>query len=167
MLFTANTFRALGSKTRLEILKKLKSRRMTLSELSDVLGMHASTVSEHLAILERAELVLKNDEGYKWKYYSLTKDGERLFFPKDTGVVLPIGIILIISGLWDSIMQAPKTLALQAAEKSMAAGATNISAPAIAGAEAPYMSDGGLLLVLAGVLLVSYVAYRRLRKHKY
>ncbi len=39
---------ALASETRIEILKKLDKRRMTLTELSESLNMSKTTVKEHL-----------------------------------------------------------------------------------------------------------------------
>ncbi len=42
------TIFALASNTRIEILKKLNERRMTLTELSESLNMAKTTVKEHL-----------------------------------------------------------------------------------------------------------------------
>ncbi|MBI5347491.1 MAG: winged helix-turn-helix transcriptional regulator [Candidatus Aenigmarchaeota archaeon] len=94
-------FRALSSATRIEILKKLGSRRMTLTELSNALGMTPSTVKEHLDALCSSELIEQKDEGRKWKYYALTKKGRNITSPAEKRVFIILGIsaIAFIAGL--------------------------------------------------------------------
>lgn len=99
MNFNSDTFRALSSPTRLKIIKSLKARRKTQTELSDELKMHVSTVKEHLDKLENAGLVSINDEGYKWKYYSLTTSAEKLMFSTEISIVLPVSVLFIMAGM--------------------------------------------------------------------
>jgi len=73
---------ALASETRIEILKRLDSRRMTLSELSKDLNLSKTTIKEHLDRLMEAGLIIKMDEGRKWVYYELTDNGKRILHPK-------------------------------------------------------------------------------------
>ncbi|MDD3083446.1 MAG: winged helix-turn-helix domain-containing protein [Candidatus ainarchaeum sp.] len=75
------SFKALSAESRVNILKKLKERRMTLSELSKKLILKNSTVKEHCGLLIEAELVKKIDEGRKWKYYELTNKGKKIISP--------------------------------------------------------------------------------------
>ncbi len=75
------SFKALSADSRVSILKKLKERRMTLSELSERLKLKNSTVKEHCSILQNAELIAKIDEGRKWKYYELTGKGKQVIEP--------------------------------------------------------------------------------------
>ena len=100
MEFNADTFKALGSKTRLSLIKHLSKRRMTLSELSKCTGLHVSSVKEHLDMLENAGVVVRHDEGRKWKYYSLTSAARRLFSnPVEISLVLPAGVFFMLSGV--------------------------------------------------------------------
>ena len=68
--------------TRTDILKNLEKRPMTASELSRKLGKHVTTVSEHLNVLKKSELVERIERpGRKWIYYRLTKPGQRIVHP--------------------------------------------------------------------------------------
>jgi len=77
------TLFALASDTRLEILKKLDERRMTLSELSKTLGLSKTAVKEHLDILLEVGLIIKVDRDRKWVYYELTKKGKNILHPTE------------------------------------------------------------------------------------
>ncbi len=88
------TIFALASNTRIEILKRLNDRRMTLTELSESLNMAKTTVKEHLDKLVEAELVRRVDEGRKWIYYELTEKGRKILYPDDL-----TRIILLLSAL--------------------------------------------------------------------
>ncbi len=106
------SFKALSAESRVNILKKLLSRRMTLSELSKRLSLRDSTVKEHCNILLDAELVKKIDEGRKWKYYELTHKGKQVVSPNmmeearvlvmlSFGAIVFVGIILFaLQGLF-------------------------------------------------------------------
>ncbi len=79
------TFKALASPTRLQVLRCLDERRKTLAEITKELELNKATVHEHLGILVATGLVKKrDDEGRKWIYYELTWQGERLLHPQDT-----------------------------------------------------------------------------------
>jgi DNA-binding transcriptional ArsR family regulator len=81
----AETFRALASATRLQVLRALDTRRKTLTELARDLALNKATVHEHLQLLTSAELVRKrDDEGRKWIYYELTWRGQKLLHPQET-----------------------------------------------------------------------------------
>ncbi len=101
MELDVKVFKALGSETRLAIIKNLKQQRMTLTELSAKLGMHASTVKEHLDLMARTGLVEQQNEGRKWKYYSLTLDCKRLLspFPSEIRILIPLSLVLFAIGL--------------------------------------------------------------------
>lgn len=89
------SFEALAVESRVRILKSLRQRRKTLSELADELGMSVSGVKEHLQVLEQAELVRKMDDGHKWKYYDLTKKGSDVVAPKELRVWILLSISII------------------------------------------------------------------------
>jgi DNA-binding transcriptional ArsR family regulator len=75
------SFGALAVDSRVKILKALRERRKTLSELSTELGLSPSSTKEHLEKLVDAALIEKMEEGHKWKYYELTKKGAQLVSP--------------------------------------------------------------------------------------
>ncbi len=75
------SFKALSADSRINILKNLIKRKMTLSELSTKLALKSSTIKEHCELLMNAELIDKIDEGRKWKYYELTNKGKQIISP--------------------------------------------------------------------------------------
>lgn len=91
-------FKVLSSKSRVDILKLLKQRRMTLSELSIALKMHVSTVKEHLDKLGKAGFVELHDEKHKWKYYALTRDGKQIISPyaKEITILLTLSLTAFV-----------------------------------------------------------------------
>jgi len=104
-----SSFKALSSESRINILKNLNNRRMTLSELSKKLNLENSTIKEHCTILVHADLIKQIDEGRKWKYYELTSKGKNLIQPNLTEqirvlVVLCLGAVLF-GGLLTIIIQ--------------------------------------------------------------
>ena len=80
------SFEALAVDTRVRILKSLKERRKTLSEIAEEQDMSVSGIKEHLAVLEKVGLIEKIDDGHKWKYYELTKKGKEIVGPKELRV---------------------------------------------------------------------------------
>jgi DNA-binding transcriptional ArsR family regulator len=132
-------FKALASETRVDILKKLGSRRATPSEIAGALGVSAQAVSEHLAQLEKAGLVRREDEGRKWVYYALTEKGKALLNPEDQRriwVLLSTGALAIVAAFSRFALQsfsAPSP----ALASSGAAGTLAATAAAQAFREAP------------------------------
>jgi ArsR family transcriptional regulator, arsenate/arsenite/antimonite-responsive transcriptional repressor len=66
-------FKVLGEPNRLRIVGLLAQRAYTVEQLSEALGVGASTVSHHLARLGRAGLVVARSESY-YNLYSLQTD---------------------------------------------------------------------------------------------
>ncbi len=169
MHFTVSTFKALGSKTRINILRSLRSRRMTLSEISILMEMHPSTVQQHIEILQKVGLVSRKDDGYKWKYYFLTKDGEGVFAARDMSLVLP-GIVLFAAGAWNLLssnfftqkVAAKGTIMRESAIPEAGEFAATPLASEIVSQTGANMD--GILLVLAGVLLLTLYLYIRRKK---
>ena len=101
------TFKALASNTRLDILRTLDGKKMSLKDISNVTNLNKATLHEHLLKLNDAGLVKKNErQGHKWVYYKLTWKGECLLHPENTRIVvlfsvtfitLFIGIIQLVS----------------------------------------------------------------------
>lgn len=96
------SFEALAVDTRVRILKALRQRRKTLTEISGELGLAVSGVKEHLETLQNAELITRVDDGHKWKYYELTKKGSEIISPKELRVWVLLSlsaVALILSSL--------------------------------------------------------------------
>ena len=66
-------FKALGDKTRLQILSFLAVRPLCNCELHELLGLAPSTVSKHLSLLKAAGWVQDKRMG-KWVLYRLSQD---------------------------------------------------------------------------------------------
>lgn len=72
------TFKSLTSETRTEILKLLKKRNHTLSEIAEKLKISKTTAKEHIDVLTEGRLIVQVPSTNKWKYYTLTEDGRKL-----------------------------------------------------------------------------------------
>lgn len=66
----AETFKALSDPVRREILEMLKKRRMSAGEIGAHFDMTGATISYHLSILKKAELV-KETKQKNFIYYEL------------------------------------------------------------------------------------------------
>ena len=84
-----NTFKALASDTRLDILRTLDGKKMGLKDISQATKLNKATLHEHLTKLNEAGLVKRKErEGHKWVYYKLTWKGECLLHPDNTRIVV-------------------------------------------------------------------------------
>jgi ArsR family transcriptional regulator len=63
-------FKALSDKNRLRILKMLQKKSFCVCEITDVLQLATSTVSQHLSILSEAGLIIGEKDG-KWINYRI------------------------------------------------------------------------------------------------
>ena len=70
-------FKAFADPTRLRLLGLLSAGETCVCDLMKVLGAPQSKVSQHLALLRSAGLVVFRQEG-KWRHYSLAKPAGRL-----------------------------------------------------------------------------------------
>jgi len=97
-----DSMKALSCDTRVDVLKLLKKRRMTLSELSKALNKSKPALIKHLDLLTASELIAKEDDGHKWIYYSLTEKGEMVISDKKDEkkpfILLLSSILAIITG---------------------------------------------------------------------
>ena len=91
-----HTFKALASDTRLDILRALDGKKLSLKDLGKVTRLNKATLHEHLAKLNEAGLVKKKErEGHKWVYYKLTWKGEGLLHPENTRIVVMFGVTFV------------------------------------------------------------------------
>lgn len=90
------TFKALASDTRLEILRTLDGKNLGLKEISKATNLNKATLHEHLTKLHEAGLVKRKErEGHKWVYYKLTWKGESLLHPENTRIVVLFSVAFI------------------------------------------------------------------------
>lgn len=66
----ADIFKSLSDPNRIRILKMLQMKSMCVCEITEILGLAASTVSQHLTILKKAGFIVDSKNG-KWIDYSL------------------------------------------------------------------------------------------------
>lgn len=79
----------LSSEQRVQILKHLDKRRMTITELSQEMGCAKSTVHHHVEKLIASGFVAAIDEGHRWVYLELTTQGHMIVHPSErTRIVL-------------------------------------------------------------------------------
>jgi DNA-binding transcriptional ArsR family regulator len=106
IVLDTESFRALSSETRVQLLKHLDEKRLTLTNLSKKMELAKATVSSHLESLENAGLIRRIDEGRKWIYYSLTAKGKAVLHPESqkVGVILALSIGLSLIGLVSLLM---------------------------------------------------------------
>lgn len=118
----SDVFKALSSDTRMEILRKLDSRRMTVTELSKAVDVSKSTVHEHLSKLSEAGLTSKVDSDNKWVYYELTDKGNEILHPRErTKIVLFVASILASGiGAFFELQRSIKSGLYSRAPKAMA-----------------------------------------------
>ncbi|MGL4740109.1 MAG: autorepressor SdpR family transcription factor [Sarcina sp.] len=65
-----NTFKALSDPTRREILNLLKEKRLSAGEISEHFNVSNATISHHLSILKKADLISETKE-WKHSYFTL------------------------------------------------------------------------------------------------
>ncbi len=104
IVLDAEAFKALASDTRLQILKALDARPLTVSELSRLLNLNKATVFEHLKQLMAADLAKREDDpARKWVYYHLTWKGKNILHPENAQIFLMLGMAAL--GLGGAVLQ--------------------------------------------------------------
>jgi len=99
-----DTFKALASDTRLDILRILDGKNLSLKDISSATQLNKATLHEHLAKLNEAGLVKRKErEGHKWVTYKLTWKGECLLHPENTRIVVMFAVTFI--ALWAGVVQ--------------------------------------------------------------
>lgn len=68
-------FKALAEPNRLRILKMLQTRSLCVCEMTEILGLATSTVSNHLSILTEAGFIVEEKDG-KWVNYRINPHPE-------------------------------------------------------------------------------------------
>lgn len=163
-ILTRDAIKVLSVDTRLDILKLLDERPHTLTEIKDSLGLAAATVSEHLARLEEANLIEKRDEGRKWKYYVLTKQGVKLFAKKPAGgLMFAFVLSTIAAGTFAllSLLRAEPEGAVMMAR--MESDALAMAAPVEAAAPVDWLLVAAGISALVAVVFFALIIAKRLK----
>lgn len=97
VLVSKEMLKAIGADTRINILKSLKERKKTQSELANELKLSAPTVLEHVHQLENSKLIEKVEDSVerKWKYYKLSSTGMKLVGGKRMNIVLVLSFLVL------------------------------------------------------------------------
>jgi len=137
------SFKALASDVRVGILKRLDTRRETVTDLSNLLSLSKPTLLEHPEKLQSAGLVKRVDEGRKWIYYELSDKGRKILHPERVAITLVLGLAVALAAIGAFLVISASSGGL------VAAPAYNASAPA---AQAP--STFGGPVAFAGIAFV-------------
>lgn len=127
-LIDKETLKAIAVDTRMNILKLLSKKKYTLTDISDMLGLGNSTVSEHMEHLAKAGLVEKEETDRKWKYYSLTLKGRRFVEPRAITVLFMFGLSAI-AAIGYAVWFAKKFLFIAQEQPMLAAESMTKAAP--------------------------------------
>ncbi len=144
ILLSSSEFKALASDTRAGIIKLLRTRNHTLTEMSKKLNLAAPTVKQHLGVLQGAELIQELDEGRKWKYYSLTRKGKNMFTtetPVNVLIVLGVSIFALVGMVYYFAMLTGMQTAMVVQDDFARAPAFIESAEKVIGGSSAVASD--------------------------
>ena len=158
------TIKALAADTRIEILKSLRSRRKTPSELSKELDLASSTILEHLNKLENAGLIKREETGHKWIYYNLTNKGESLVkprYPVQFVIMLSLGLLFVLGGFFRYFSVTP--VFAEVAGRPLAAPAAEIG-EAVKTLPVPTIDWLMIGLFVVGIILIVISLVIRLKK---
>ncbi len=148
------SFKALASDTRIEILKRLDASQRTVTDLANELKVNKSAVYKHLSRLLDAGLVKKVEDNRKWVYYRLSMKGANLLHPERVQIALMLSASILALSL------AAYNLYVYAAGALESAGGAGLG---IAGIQVwtndPVLLGIGVTL-LALACGLGYVAYR-------
>ncbi len=154
------SFKALASEVRVDILKKLDERRQTVTDLSGLLALSKPTLLEHLEKLQTAGLVKRVDEGRKWIYYELSQKGRKLLHPERVAIVLALSSAAVLAaiGVFSFLFSAGGIYSAPA----MTPG--NASNPALAPARSLGLAAAGPIVLLtlglaAAAVVIAAVLY--------
>jgi len=143
------SFKALASDVRVEILKRLDARRETVTDLSNLMTLSKPTLLEHLEKLQKAGLVKRIDEGRKWIYYELSQKGRRILHPERVAITLALAsaIALVAIGIVSLLVSSAGLLSaprFDSAAPAQTAPADSLSLV--------WFALAGVLALVAGIL---------------
>lgn len=157
------SFKALASGVRVEILKKLDDRRATVTDLSSLMDLSKPTLLEHLEKLQAAGLVKRMDEGRKWIYYELTGKGRKILHPEKVTIVVSLSLSALMAGVGivALLLGALAATGLYGVvDTGPATGGAFSAAPAVPHVPAPLLVGFGLLA--SALWFVAFAMYFRI-----
>jgi len=98
VILDQDSFKALSSHVRIDILKFLDQRQMTVTDLSKVLKISKSTAHKHLERLVEVGLIERLDENRKWVYYRITRKGLKILHPENITVSFLLSWSIVLVG---------------------------------------------------------------------
>ena len=157
------TIKAISADARQEIMKMLAKRPYTASELAKITRKHVTTVTEHLEVLGKSDLIRKKESSNKWVYYELTDKGEHLFKPQFYSwvVVFSLSIVFVFVGFlrlfrFDSAAKMP-----DAGRSEVLQTTSTANIPVVYSAPMDYIA---YVLIALGILGFAYLIYRKYKK---
>jgi DNA-binding transcriptional ArsR family regulator len=160
IVLTKETFEVLASETRLDILKTLSTRRMTVTELADSLNIAKSTVHHHLQRLAGSGFVAAGEDGHAWVYYALTPEGRALLQPHG-GARIRIILTAGLASLAGGIVALAAFLTAPGREGPLPPLAGGGGIPVPEGAPVELLVAGIALVLIGGGLVVYACVWRR------
>jgi DNA-binding transcriptional ArsR family regulator len=166
------TFEALAMESRIKILKALKERRKTQSELSKELSLAPSTVSEHLEKMLDAGLIARKKDHHKWIYYELTEKGQHILSPQKASVfvfALSMTLFLVFIGYMFVTFTTGSFRAASAPMYDKALGAGSPEAMPLASqvmTQPDYVTPAVLIAIVIVAALLLLWRFKRMRKHR-
>ena len=153
------SFKALASDTRIEILKRLDKSQMTVTDLANDLQVNKSAVYKHLSRLLDAGLVRKLEDNRKWVYYKLSMKGMHLLHPERVQIALMLSaavlaVTLALSQIYMFVAGNPVTK-----EVPGSGDALDVRFFVTEIVHDPMLLAMGCLLIAVGAVL-AYMAYR-------
>lgn len=169
------SLKAITVETRVKILKVLANKQQTLSDLSQLLGLSAPTLKEHLNVLEKVTMINKLEEGRKWKYYKITEKGLCMIYPERKRIWITLSLLGLsvvattISVLRSSSSQALMKLSSSASAFEQAEGTLAAATPMAQTAARTSFNFWPLVfptitLILIIVLIYYLIKYRKRKK---
>lgn len=153
------SFKALASDVRVEILKRLDSRRETVTDLSNLISLSKPTLLEHLEKLQSAGLVKRIDEGRKWIYYELSDKGRKILHPERVAITLALASAVALAAIGLAFLLFSTSGLLASPTRSVDFGEIQgPAAPSLASAEPPIAAIA--LVLSAASFLVAFLVRR-------
>ncbi len=172
VIVSKEMLKSIGGETRIAILKALKERQKTQSELAQELKLSPATILEHMANLEKAGLIELNPEynERKWKYYRLTKTARPMVEGRKMSIMilLTTGSALITGGLIVLNLMNRSTYTSTQTGQPIGGGGTHIS-NSLSGLEGQTQATLGIAafvmilitLILACGVLITHVLNKK------
>jgi len=154
------TFEALAIDTRVNIMKALKERRKTQSEIAKELSLAPSTISEHLEKMLGAGLITKKKDHHKWIYYELTEKGKTIISPQKTSIFVFALSMTLFAAVFAYMILSQGQLATPTLGAKEAAPLTSCSVPSVG-------IDWFIIGMLAlAIFLFAFSIFYRFRKKR-